>query len=599
MKAKASTTLRRRASNLAAATKKAKTSAALPFLAILFSHTSTVAFSSNSNSNTKTNNGHRHRHQHRRRRSIMSLRMDTDDLAVQANSYASANGIQVERRRNNNDDDPSSSSYFEGAPMSLLPNAYPGDAFAQAVEVAPDFNELVDRVSRDAGFLESTLGGGVSAMDPYTARILKLYKEIYDDSDDDSNGDASKAAARSADRLGILRSDYMLHKEDGDGDESGYQLKQVELNTIASSFAGLSCKIAGLHRYLTTRYESETADFLRANVEKISSSTSSSSSTPSGVPENPALTRLPAAMKAAYDRYVSRFSEVEDDDERSTTPPPVVLFVVQEGETNTVDQRLLEFALWEDHGIPVVRRSLTALDAELSQSSDGVLKLKEEDGGLREVAVVYFRAGYAPTDYPGGDDGPEWRARSTLERSRAVKCPSLGYHLAGTKKVQQELARPGVLERFFPSDAEADKVARMRACFAGLYSTGEDATDRDKRTVADVVTKEGASASYVLKPQREGGGYNFYGDDLLAKLRENVVVVAKNDDGGDGDSVVVELDPSLGEYILMQRLFPPEQTAILLRGGRVEGSGSSISELGIFGTVVVDSEGKVLRNTDA
>ena len=34
-----------------------------------------------------------------------------------------------------------------------------------------------------------------------------------------------------------------------------------------------------------------------------------------------------------------------------------------------------------------------------------------------------------------------------LERSRAIKCPSAAFHLAGTKKVQQVLAEPGVLER--------------------------------------------------------------------------------------------------------------------------------------------------------
>lgn len=55
-----------------------------------------------------------------------------------------------------------------------------------------------------------------------------------------------------------------------------------------------------------------------------------------------------------------------------------------------------------------------------------------------------------------------------MERSRAVKCPDISTHLAGTKKVQQELARPGVLERFFPDDQEA--VVRIRATFTGLYT---------------------------------------------------------------------------------------------------------------------------------
>lgn len=46
------------------------------------------------------------------------------------------------------------------------------------------------------------------------------------------------------------------------------------------------------------------------------------------------------------------------------------------------------------------------------------------------------------------DDAPqEWRARLLVEQSSAVKCPSIAYHLAGTKKIQQELAKPNVLER--------------------------------------------------------------------------------------------------------------------------------------------------------
>ena len=46
----------------------------------------------------------------------------------------------------------------------------------------------------------------------------------------------------------------------------------------------------------------------------------------------------------------------------------------------------------------------------------------------------------------------------------------------------------------------------------------------------------------------------------------------------------------------MERLFPPEQKAILLRSGRIEGSGDSISELGCFGTIVASSDGSVVHN---
>ena len=35
-----------------------------------------------------------------------------------------------------------------------------------------------------------------------------------------------------------------------------------------------------------------------------------------------------------------------------------------------------------------------------------------------------------------------------MEQSSAIKCPSISYHLVGTKKIQQELAKPKVLERY-------------------------------------------------------------------------------------------------------------------------------------------------------
>ena len=39
-----------------------------------------------------------------------------------------------------------------------------------------------------------------------------------------------------------------------------------------------------------------------------------------------------------------------------------------------------------------------------------------------------------------------------MEQSSAIKCPSISYHLAGTKKIQQELAKPNVLERYIAFD---------------------------------------------------------------------------------------------------------------------------------------------------
>jgi glutathione synthase len=160
----------------------------------------------------------------------------------------------------------------------------------------------------------------------------------------------------------------------------------------------------------------------------------------------------------------------------------------------------------------------------------------------------------------------------------------LGYHLAGTKKVQQELARVGAVERFFPQNVD-NTAETVRSVFAGLFSLGADATDQDINAVKDVLSN-GAEGRYVLKPQREGGGYNYYGKNLADKLSENCVI-AEHD---------VQLSAALSEFILMERLFPPQQRAILLRNGQVEGTGMTISELGCFGTIVATSDADIVFN---
>jgi len=66
-----------------------------------------------------------------------------------------------------------------------------------------------------------------------------------------------------------------------------------------------------------------------------------------------------------------------------------------------------------------------------------------------------------------------------LELSTAIKCPNINYHLCGTKKVQQVLAQPGVVERFL-SEKEA---LIIRQCFAGLYSLDKGDSDKVRRVV--------------------------------------------------------------------------------------------------------------------
>lgn len=127
------------------------------------------------------------------------------------------------------------------------------------------------------------------------------------------------------------------------------------------------------------------------------------------------------------------------------------------------------------------------------------------------MAVIYFRAGYEPDHYPTQG---EWDARYLMETSLAIKCPSIQYHLAGTKKVQQALAQPSVLERFINDPEEIKAVGKI---FTGLYSLDDNEVGNANYEMA-LRTPE----KFVLKPQREGGGNNVYGVDIPDALKASV-----------------------------------------------------------------------------
>lgn len=153
-----------------------------------------------------------------------------------------------------------------------------------------------------------------------------------------------------------------------------------------------------------------------------------------------------------------------------------------------------------------------------------------------------------PTDFT---DKKMWDARMMIERSIAVKCPTIAVHLAGSKKVQQALAEPEALEYFLGENK--DYINRLRSVFAGLYTLDpiDDIKDPKVRELA-VLSRQEAIINphrYVIKPQREGGGNNLYGQDLHAAL--------------------TTLTPDeLSAYILMERILPPAQKASLMRDAK-------------------------------
>lgn len=350
--------------------------------------------------------------------------------------------------------------------------------------------------------------------------------------------------------LGLFRSDYMVHV---DPETSSLGIKQVEFNTIASSFGGLSSQVSKLHGHL------EAIDAYPATLSKIINQKS--------LPESNSASSLALGLAAAHKAYGSG----------SNSRRLCALFVVQDPERNVFDQRHLEYALLQSSGVRSFRLPFSRILSDTKLDSNRTLLYYPPHASSLdepwEVTVVYFRSGYTPDDYPADDD---WKARLHLERSRAIKCPSILTHLAGCKKVQQVLATPNSphLAKFVPDHNISSRILKT---FAPIYPLDNGEAGKEARKLA---TNPETASRYVLKPQREGGGNNVYRQaipEFLEKLP----------------------DSHWPAYILMEMIEPPAIENVILRNGELQ-QGGVIGELGVYGTCLWrHGTGEILRNEEA
>ncbi|XP_027476611.1 glutathione synthetase isoform X2 [Zalophus californianus] len=363
-----------------------------------------------------------------------------EEMARQAVDRALAEGVLLRTSQ-----EPSSSDVVSYAPFTLFPSLVPSALLEQAYAVQMDFNMLVDAVSQNAAFLEQTLSSTIKR-DNFTACLFDIHKQVL------------KEGIAQTVFLGLNRSDYMFQRN-ADGSAA---LKQIEINTISASFGGLASRTPAVHRHVLNVLSKtkEAAKILSNNPSK----------------------GLALGIAKAWELYGSANA--------------LVLLIAQEKERNIFDQRAIENELLA-RNIHVIRRRFEDVSEKGSLDQDRRLFM---DG--QEVAVVYFRDGYMPSQY----SPQNWEARLLLERSCAVKCPDIATQLAGTKKVQQELSRMGILEMLLPGQPES--VARLRATFAGLYSldmAGKDTCDEQACGTSASNQSHGACRRWCSSRSRSPG----------------------------------------------------------------------------------------------
>lgn len=431
----------------------------------------------------------------------------SDEAAEDAKHYAISHGMCMMTKSGGRD-----CSTF--VPFCLLPSPFPKNCYLELKSLQRDVNLLMHRVAHDHEFLEDCLQSTIET-DKFTASIYRIYEEVRE------KGFPQPIS------LGLLRSDYFLDVGTA-GDMKMGVAKQVEVNTIASSYGGVSPILQAQHKY--------TLKNLGLDMHEDC------------MPENHSDKHLANGLIAAWSAYKKEKA--------------VIMFVVEETTFNICDQRMIEYAIVQiKPQIKVIRRKFSEL-VNCSLKKGNLIV----DGD--EVAVVYYRTGYSPEQM----NDTNWKIRLLIEQSFAIKCPSVQYHLAGTKKVQQVLANPGVLDRFFMNKTMVD---RLRNTFAGLYSL--DLTPEGDKAAEKAIANPTA---YVLKPQREGGGNNVYGENVKQELL--TLGRTKQREG----------------YILMDLITPPVTTNYIVRPGSTVKLANVVSELGIFGVILGDQD-EVLKNYEA
>lgn len=435
-----------------------------------------------------------------------------------ARDYALVNGIVLRC-------DPININCVAHLPFTLFPSPYPNELYQECLNIQPVVNRLMLGIANDTSFMNDTLRP-IAQVDDFTKNLLDINDAVR------REGLAQPIISC------ISRADYMLDTAPNAA-QNEFRLRQVEVNAIASAMSPHSDQVAKLHDFLMTKYD-----------VKMPAATISR-------PDNTSLATVVGGLVEAFDKYGKSSA--------------CILLVNEDLNRNLADQFKVELELTKMRpDIKFVRRPFLSLPDMIRLGPNKELLLEE----TREVAVVYFRYCYDPSHY---SSSRAWDARLLMERSRAIKCPSINFHLAGAKKFQEVLNNQAKLERYLqPAEAQ-----RLENVFCKFWSF-KDCSDSDEGY--KLATSE--SVGLVLKPQREGGGNNIYGRDI----RPFVEKIAKTE--------------AISQYILMEYIDAPlEKNWVVSQGDgsvsdsvRLDECDRLVSELGIYGAILADANTSLVES---
>jgi glutathione synthase len=486
---------------------------------------------------------------------------------------------------------------------SLVPTVFPKQRFEEAWDLQCVLQELFAKVACDVDFLYEVCKDCIADTDDENwsdVIITALWKIWETVSSEDANEDDFQNV-----EMGLCRGDWMLHLESQQegasdmNDSSKPLLKQVEFNAIATAGISHSNIVSDMHNHLL-----RTGIYSSIHASRQSQA-SKSTSRPSISPTFPCL---PPSGSLPTSNSVKGLADLLSQAHTLYGPPrtnhrTAVLMVVQHENVNIADERPIEYALWDqdvpcyrveyreilertwyplkdhpythketrrneafdEYGARYSNRAQTLLFAPfapLSAHPDVHPSGTDPGQGLGEVfeiSVIYYRSSLTAFELSPGFG---FMIRLHLERSTAVKCPSVLGQLAASKKVQLALSKPGVLERFLPTD-QADKLRRGNVKMYDLTpgSPGRAALEGSVNAAARGDKGEKVDLDkVVLKPlSTEGGSHNIFppASNISSFYEKNIQPFGAE-----------------GGYMLMEMIRSPAVSGVLISGNHVRREGA-------------------------
>ena len=162
-----------------------------------------------------------------------------------------------------------------------------------------------------------------------------------------------------------------------------------------------------------------------------------------------------------------------------------------------------------------------------------------------------------------------------IELSTAVKCPSMDTYLCTFKVFQYQLHKPEILMKYIPEELIANDLKRF---FVKIYFVNEMSEEQRIQIYKEI--REDMS-KYIVKPQKEGGGNNYYNEEILKILPE------------EGCSEITE---HLKNSLIMERINPPEIKTSLLHNNILK-TLKTISEISVYGIILSNTDRIWLNET--